>query len=1180
MRGVSPLVGALSVLWLGAVARAAMPVLSDGELEVDHALTFEFATPHTDWGHPWAAGRTRVLFFSDGRQTTARECVELMQRFDLEADAVFWALIADSPDSHWHGGEAGLARALRLLERRWDCFVFVDCAFGRLPDEHQVRILEQVEAGAGLVCCGIGDERVLKPSNRIAPTPPWIDRLNVMAAHRLGNGRGVLLSQCPVYEYSEEWQARIDHWQERLGRAVLWAAGRQPGAAVTIALAEGTPDTATATLTGALIGSAPRLELRLRRQDEEKAAFGDLPLTVDSPRIIPLPHLPAGEYWADARVLSSAGVETWESLDFRVQSRRTVEAVRLSRPWGEIGETIEGKVVLASDPLPKEQLVVGLRDRHRRLLVRQTSDRPAAETPFRFAIPSWVPMLVTVEATLYADGLEFSRGYAYANVVKRRQGHFNFVMWGVPGGPLAPYGEATLARHGVTVQLGSGVSRLAAAFDIPWVPYTTRITPYAIPDPAMKQYSFPFCWADQQAVADHARKLAEGYAGARQQGVFVWSLGDETTTQGASTSEHDLRAYRRYLRETYGTLTALNASWSTQFGDWDQITLSKAPTAPDLESYRAYLRQTYGMRPLAYLWFTSWQQWSQVPFDAEFYEREEVASWEQRNYARWFDRMAFKSWNFATLCAAYGREFRAADPQARTGVEGAGEFNRGDDPDLIVRSTGFWAPYPDPINEVIRSIAPRDYPRGNWMGYQKDAETLLGHYWNMVTRGMDGVWWWSWEGIGQFHGWIAPDLRPFPAVKEILADTQIVRDGLGDLLLRSEMQDDGIAVLYSHPSVYAHKLEQGSAFGDYQLDHQALHGLVRDLGLQFRYVTDRMLRLGEFRPERYKVLILPRADAIGDREAEVIAEFARHGGTLIADVRPGVFTEHCQARTAGVLDGLFGVRRTAPMGLATAVSGDLPGLGFALSGATADAGIETAGAVPAATLEGVPLVVRNPVGRGRAILLNVPFAGYPPLSSDRTPEAAAAFFGQLLAGAGVTPALGLRNDSGERLRNIELVRWLDGANEIIALFRADGASSPARVVLPAAKHVYDLRRRIDLGKTAAIGTTVWARRATFFALCPAPVPDPRLRWDDARVRRGDCARLFLSVPGAGGWHALRLRVAGNDGPMAWHDQVVLAGEDAVTVDVPVAYNDPAGDYRVTATELFSNRDAEARLRVK
>ncbi len=65
------------------------------ELEIDHALTFDFSTPHTEWARPYAKGKVRVLFFTDGTGVNSRECVELMQRFDIDAKAVFWIQAGD-----------------------------------------------------------------------------------------------------------------------------------------------------------------------------------------------------------------------------------------------------------------------------------------------------------------------------------------------------------------------------------------------------------------------------------------------------------------------------------------------------------------------------------------------------------------------------------------------------------------------------------------------------------------------------------------------------------------------------------------------------------------------------------------------------------------------------------------------------------------------------------------------------------------------------------------------------------------------------------------------------------------------------------------------------------------------------------------------------------------------------
>jgi len=66
------------------------------ELEVDHNVRAEFATPHTDWGVPYALGKTRVLFFLRGHDTEPREVIELKQRFDFEPQMVFWTRIIDS----------------------------------------------------------------------------------------------------------------------------------------------------------------------------------------------------------------------------------------------------------------------------------------------------------------------------------------------------------------------------------------------------------------------------------------------------------------------------------------------------------------------------------------------------------------------------------------------------------------------------------------------------------------------------------------------------------------------------------------------------------------------------------------------------------------------------------------------------------------------------------------------------------------------------------------------------------------------------------------------------------------------------------------------------------------------------------------------------------------------------
>ncbi len=1105
------------------------------ELEVDHALTLDFVTPHTDWGQPYAGGKTRVLFVTTGHGTVPRECVELMQRFDIEAKAAFYARIVDSPKTHWHGDETGERRMLNLLQEKWDCYVLMGVALDKFSAEQQYKLLAAVVNGSGLVMMGVTDKRVLQDKNRLQPVPGFLARGPVGEAFTIGHGRGIRLPDRPNIDYYEGWEADYDWWQERLGRAVLWAAGKAPRLALELSVPAGeiaaNQERAGLTVTsaGTLVGDKPVLEVCVRRPADAPVAFPRVPLVVGTPVALTIPALPDGAYHADARVISAAGVEAWATVPFAVTSSRKVAEVKLYQEWGEVGDHIAGAVTLAGPPLPAEKLRVSLLDRRRRELARR--DLVATNDPveFDFAIPQWMPMLVTVEARLLRGEQEAARASKYFRVTRRSRGQFNFLMWDVPRGTLAPYAEASLAQHAVTLQLSGGNPPVfLAAYDVAWVPYTTRVLSSRDANGIMK----PFCWNDEAAVTKHVTALAEKYVPSRQHGVFVYSLGDENETLGACLSPHCARAYREYLREVYGSLEALNKSWGTAFAEWDKAGLAKED------------------------------------------DSEEAVSLRDKNYPRWFDRQAFKSYNYVKFCVRHGSAYDTIDPQAKTGFEGAGTFAGGDDLDLIVRSLKFWSPYPGTADEVVRSIAPRELPRANWMGYTKDADSLLQKYWRMVTRGMDAVWWWRWDCIGAFHGWLAPDLRPYPAVAEILKDTQVMRDGLGDLLLKSEMQDDGVAMLYSYPSVFAHKLEEGATFAGYEASHTAAHSLVRESRLQFRYVTDRMLRLGEFDPGKCRLLILPRAEAIGDAEAELMRKFVAQGGTLVADVRPGLYDEHCKPRGKGVLDDLFGIEREAS---AAGKLGTVEPGGYKLK---VDPSVRLKDAEAWGRVDGTPVGIVRKVGKGTAILLNFDLASFPRLQGQEVPPEAEAVAAGLFAGAGVAPALRVTDAAGKRTRGLEVTRWQDGAIQIISLFREAGRAEEATVTLPAVCSIYDLRNRKAVGASRSFTTTLLPSRASFFALTTRPAPRPEVRLSQATVAPGAVAKVAVSVPGAEGLQAVRIRAQAQGAELEWLSRNLVVGERPQELDLPIAFNDPRGEVEISATELFTNQATTARLTVK
>ena len=205
-------------MFLSAPASAAR-----GEVEEDHELSMEFETAHTDWAQPYALGKVRVLNFrlvSPGHWIKARDLIELMQRFDVEAETVYYR---NWREDTWHGREAGLERILRLLEKPWDCFVFNEVKPSLLPTEAQVKLLEAVTEGTGLVLISVGDDpRIVNPENRITELPTFLANVPDGKAYRIKQGRAIRMSKRPVVwwgggfdpqvVYRRGWQVEYDYW--------------------------------------------------------------------------------------------------------------------------------------------------------------------------------------------------------------------------------------------------------------------------------------------------------------------------------------------------------------------------------------------------------------------------------------------------------------------------------------------------------------------------------------------------------------------------------------------------------------------------------------------------------------------------------------------------------------------------------------------------------------------------------------------------------------------------------------------------------------------------------------------------------------------------------------------------------------------------------------------------------
>ncbi len=1152
------------VTWKGG--RSPVAITTRGaayELETEHSLSTEFRTPHTDWAQPYAKGKVRVLWFGRCMGTKGREPVELLQRFDLVMDAVYHDRVAaDSPEStvEWVGKDLGIQRMMGLLERPYEVYVFFELPLSLLSAKQRQKVLDRVAKGAGIVFIErlrsdkALDDGLFQTKTRLAKLPALLAPGGaVCEAFSVGDGRGVRVLGHPDIPYRVGWEVEYDYWQERLGRAVLWAAGREPEMELSL-------DAGSVTYRSARAGKT-RLELTLRREDGWTKRLPDIRCSTTNghANLSPFSNLRAGDYHIEARALSDRGVETWTTAAFTIACPRKLEFLNAS-VWGEIGERISGQVRLSGAPAPNETLEVRLIDRRGRILAHKPVTMQDEEGKFEFTTEPWMPMLLRVEALLRSGPDEVASAYRFFNVTRRNRGQFNFLVWDTPHGTLAPFGLDSLAQQGVTLILGNELpAPVHAAYEMAWVPYTTHLRP-----------DKPAFWNDEPAIQNHINYVVQVFEPARRHGTFAFSLGDEIRPEGSSTDPKCLEVYRRYLSQEYGTIAALNNSWGTQFASFSEVGLSKAD------------------------------------------DNDEKTALAAGDYARWYDRQAYQCWNFVQHFKRFDEAFKVVnnDPQARTGFEGAASMYHGDDLDLMSRAMGFWVPYGGAHDEVIRSVAGRDLLRSNWIGYTKDADSLLARYWRTINLGCDSVWWWMWEGRGTYEGLLGPTLAPYPHIREMLEDTRVVRDGLGTLLVQSKMLDDRIAILYSLPSMYSCRVEQGPTYGNYQSACEEANTvwplLIRDLGLQFKYVTDRMLRLGEFRPEDFRVLILPQVEAIGPQEAKVIRDFVEQGGTVIADVRPGSYDGHCKPMKKGYLDDLFGIARGAQAKAAASavkVSSGVDGTPLAIGwqNARVDPSVHSTDGKALGTAGETPVCIVKQTGKGRAILLNFAMTSFPDLAADwphrssaNPVEARGAWrlLGSVFANAGVSPAISVVDAKGDRPRNAEVTRWQNERIELVSLFNVgmglswmdvphDLTPQPVRVTLPEARYVYDMRNRKALGLVKTFKTNIIPCRASFFALLPAKSPKIELILDKTSVAQGELVTASLSLPGSAGLHAVRVRVSTPDGrPADWLDKVLTVGRKPVELALPIAFNDPPGRWTIRATELFSGRSTEARLLVR
>ncbi len=459
----------------------------------------------------------------------------------------------------------------------------------------------------------------------------------------------------------------------------------------------------------------------------------------------------------------------------------------------------------------------------------------------------------------------------------------------------------------------------------------------------------------------------------------------------------------------------------------------------------------------------------------------------------------------------------------------------------------------------------------------------------------------SGNGAGTWRGIVKPTLDFFPVIKELNDEMRPVREGLGDLLLKSTPVHSGVGIFYSLPSALSNQLENSREYIAPEADHKLWLRATYDAGMDFRYLSSKLLQSEALNINDIKVLLLPKPQAISPGEAQAIRRFVEGGGAVIADIRPGIFDGHCKPQTPGVLDDLFGVTRNmvgkplrGALDLQTRL-GDAQ-LSLHLDETNIDPDVLGQGAQALGKVGSVPVFWVNTYGKGKAILLNFELTSYKG-DPEKITAGVSKFIAALYDAVGAKAPVTTTPASGGPLSFVETHVWKNGEATVIGLwnemnirfFAMDGKSPVAPrqgavVTLPEPRYVYDLRDGKSLGKTRTVKTTLISGRANFFVALPYPIKDLKVTVSASNPQPGDSfdATVSVGVPeSTDARHAVWVDVLTPAGDILPDSgRVVLLDGGVGKTSYRVAYNDPRGRWRVRARELFTGLKDETSWKLK
>ncbi|OGV49889.1 MAG: hypothetical protein A2X49_07530 [Lentisphaerae bacterium GWF2_52_8] len=943
-------------------------------------VTRENPTPHLSWAQDIPSASLRVFFVSNGQN--ARALAELAQRMNID----YTEFIGNMGSTDvYNGAMTGTSPAERSKElsdkllKDYDVVVFYNQQFSVLPSKERYFILEQVQKGKlNLVLFGDWSldqyKKVLK--DKLPDLPVFANQFSepiaipkdakeelkkeiatenslgsksVFSCYKFGEGRIVKL-KLGNPEFGCEWKAAFENRMALFMQAMLWAGKTELPAYFSSEKLAGNPvfngsnNDVSFYLTGKELSNVS-IEVRIRNLYDgvEKV----LNCSAKDGFKVTIPQLASGKYYADVFVKKGGSLANFGFYNFSVDSGVGKISIALSSDSIEKGDVPKGQIRIGKPAKDEMTMRLSMFDSpYGRLWAIKEIKVPANTDKIDFKFDNFYNP--TIAGTLFAEfvndkGEILDRSTKTLYFPNREIEDYFIYGWGANADPFA---SAQLEElFGFKAGLNG---RLPATFLMNQrpIPYSTHISIGVHPKTGA---TTDIGWGNvakyddciynpevRKKVAEQIKEFMEK-GNYKKYGVPIYSLGDENTLNfAAGFGPEDAKYFREYLSKKYKDIASLNREWKTSYPDFNAVPNEKSDVTR-----------------------------------------------KAGNYPAWNDHYEFIEQMYADWHAFWADEIKKYDRYAKVGAEGssAGDIER------TIEKLEFWGPYRSLIDsEAMRAFAGNKI-RTIWYGYHgergegKSPVVML----DMLNGVINGLGWFQIDDCSSSMCIIGADHRPsFPSYFNGLLNQ--MRFGLGQILVSTPLEKPNIAVYWSHLSDRASAIDKRCVS---PADSTAI--LLRFFyrnGINFDMVSDRTLE--RLKNKDIKIFFMDGASVVSDKAAEAIKNFVKDGGTVVADMNPGLMNGYMRQMEKNQLSELFGDQTfdklKVPAIRKLDLDKELNGVKIKLDSAKANCNPDSEF-----------FIVRD-YGKGKAILLNFTLPIAEVTASQQTPFDD--FLGNILLSAG------------------------------------------------------------------------------------------------------------------------------------------------------------------------------------